>query len=68
MDRVPSGVNMDGTEIHGLSMGKKSPPKIGRDLREGKPLQAFTSIMIKEGHEMGKSFKRLKLSHFSVIL
>ncbi|GAB1300162.1 Prolyl 3-hydroxylase 2 [Apodemus speciosus] len=37
-NRVPSGVNMDGTEVHGLSMGKKLPPKIGRDLREGGPL------------------------------
>ena len=27
---------MEGAEVHGLSMGKKSLPKIGRDLREGK--------------------------------
>lgn len=28
---------MEGAEVHGLSMGKKSP-KIDRDLREGKYL------------------------------
>uniref|UniRef100_M3XWG5 procollagen-proline 3-dioxygenase n=1 Tax=Mustela putorius furo TaxID=9669 RepID=M3XWG5_MUSPF len=36
-NRVPSGVNVEGAEVHGLSMGKKSP-KIDRDLREGGPL------------------------------
>lgn len=35
---IPSGVNMEGAEIHGLSVGKKSSPKIDRDLREGKYL------------------------------
>uniref|UniRef100_A0A452QPZ6 procollagen-proline 3-dioxygenase n=1 Tax=Ursus americanus TaxID=9643 RepID=A0A452QPZ6_URSAM len=38
MGRVPSGVNVEGAEVHGLSMGKKSSPKIDRDLREGGPL------------------------------
>ncbi|MEJ1283299.1 hypothetical protein NN561_014268 [Cricetulus griseus] len=37
-NRVPLGVNTEGAEVHGLSMGKKSLPKIGRDLREGGPL------------------------------
>ncbi|KAH0506412.1 Prolyl 3-hydroxylase 2 [Microtus ochrogaster] len=37
-NRVPSGVNVEGAEVHGLSMGKRSPPKIDRDLREGGPL------------------------------
>ncbi|KAF3827414.1 hypothetical protein GH733_002900 [Mirounga leonina] len=37
-NRVPSGVNVEGAEVHGLSMGKKSSPKIDRDLREGGPL------------------------------
>uniref|UniRef100_A0A5F9CBQ9 procollagen-proline 3-dioxygenase n=1 Tax=Oryctolagus cuniculus TaxID=9986 RepID=A0A5F9CBQ9_RABIT len=37
-NRVPSGVNVEGAEVHGLSMGKKSSPKIERDLREGGPL------------------------------
>ncbi|XP_050015981.1 prolyl 3-hydroxylase 2 [Alexandromys fortis] len=37
-NRVPSGVNVEGAEVHGLSMGKKPPPKIDRDLREGGPL------------------------------
>lgn len=40
--RVPSGVNVEGAEVHGLSMGKKSSPKIDRDLREGKYLCTFT--------------------------
>ncbi|XP_014638496.1 PREDICTED: prolyl 3-hydroxylase 2 [Ceratotherium simum simum] len=38
LGRVPSGVNVEGAEVHGLSMGKKSSPKIDRDLREGGPL------------------------------
>lgn len=33
---------MEGAEVHGLSMGKKSSPKIERDLREGKYLCMFT--------------------------
>uniref|UniRef100_A0A8C0Z273 procollagen-proline 3-dioxygenase n=1 Tax=Canis lupus familiaris TaxID=9615 RepID=A0A8C0Z273_CANLF len=37
-NRVPSGVNVEGPEVHGLSVGKKSSPKIDRDLREGGPL------------------------------
>ncbi|EFB26292.1 hypothetical protein PANDA_002781, partial [Ailuropoda melanoleuca] len=37
-NRVPSGVNVEGAEVHGLSMGKKSSPKIDGDLREGGPL------------------------------
>uniref|UniRef100_G1R4S8 procollagen-proline 3-dioxygenase n=2 Tax=Nomascus leucogenys TaxID=61853 RepID=G1R4S8_NOMLE len=37
-NRVPSGVNVEGAEVHGLSMGKKLSPKIDRDLREGGPL------------------------------
>uniref|UniRef100_A0A5F4VZN5 procollagen-proline 3-dioxygenase n=1 Tax=Callithrix jacchus TaxID=9483 RepID=A0A5F4VZN5_CALJA len=37
-NRVPSGVNIEGAEVHGLSMGKKLSPKIDRDLREGGPL------------------------------
>ncbi|XP_059543358.1 prolyl 3-hydroxylase 2 isoform X1 [Myotis daubentonii] len=36
--RVPSGVNVEGAEVHGLSAGKKPSPKIDRDLREGGPL------------------------------
>ena len=42
MGRVPSGVNVEGAEVHGLSMGKKSSPKIDGDLREGKYLCTFT--------------------------
>ncbi|KAK1344041.1 hypothetical protein QTO34_014600 [Cnephaeus nilssonii] len=37
-NRVPSGVNVEGAEVHGLSVGKKPSPKIDRDLREGGPL------------------------------
>lgn len=33
---------MEGAEVHGLSMGKKSSPKIDRDLREGEDLCTFT--------------------------
>lgn len=42
MTRVPSGVNVEGAEVHGLSMGKKSSLKIDRDLREGKYPCTFT--------------------------
>ncbi|XP_022425327.1 prolyl 3-hydroxylase 2 isoform X1 [Delphinapterus leucas] len=37
-NQVPSGVNVEGAEVHGLSAQKKSSPKIDRDLREGGPL------------------------------
>lgn len=42
MDRVPSGVNAEGAEVHGLPAQKKSSPKIDRDLREGKYCCTFT--------------------------
>lgn len=59
MDRVPSGVNVEGAEVHGLSLGKKSPPKIGRDLREGKYLQGFISMKIEEEGMAGNSLSFL---------
>ena len=59
MDRVPSGVNVEGAEVHGLSMGKKSPPKIDRDLREGTYKQAF---MFMKTEEQGMVEKSLKFS------
>lgn len=33
---------MEGAEVHGLSVGKKTSPKIDRDLREGKYLCTLT--------------------------
>lgn len=55
---------MDGAEVHGLSMGKKSPPKIGRDLREGEYLQAFISVRTKVEGEVEEFFKSLRLNPF----
>lgn len=46
---------MEGAEVHGLSMGKKSPPKIDRDLREGTYIQAFMSMKTEEQGMAGKS-------------
>lgn len=53
-NRVPSGVNVEGAEVHGLSMGKKSPPKIDRDLREGMYIQVFMSMKTEEQSMAGK--------------
>lgn len=57
MDRVPSGVNVERAEVYGLSMGKKSPPKIDRDLREGTYKQAFMPMKTEEQGMVGKSLK-----------
>lgn len=35
-------MNVEGAEVHGLSVSKKPSPKIDRDLREGKYLCTFT--------------------------
>lgn len=45
---------MEGAEVHGLSMGKKSSPKIDRDLREGTYIQAFMSMKTEEQGMAGK--------------
>ncbi|XP_023556699.1 prolyl 3-hydroxylase 2 [Octodon degus] len=37
-NRVPSGVNVEESEVYGLSVGKKLSSKIDRDLTEGGPL------------------------------
>lgn len=37
-NRVPSGVNVEESEVYGLSVGKKSTSKADRDLMEGGPL------------------------------
>lgn len=55
---------MEGPEVHGLSVGKKSSPKIDRDLREGKYLCSSTYRKERRRRDLASYYFSERRSHF----